>query len=286
MRDSYAFDFFSGMLTTMFSVRATFQAVRTERDLDSMSVPVKYRSLGDFHKYFKGESVAPVLTIFIGGNHEASNYLQVRTLPIDLHFLLHSLPTTPLRHSQELYYGGWVAPNIYFMGFSGCVMFGGLRICGLSGIYKTQDYRRGRHEMPPYDYSSCRSVYHVRELDCFKLAQLSRPVDIAMSHDWPTGIAKHGDTESLLRRKPFFRQEVEEGSLGSPPAEALLNHLKPKFWFSAHLHVKFAAAVHHDQSGTVTRFLALDKCLPRRNFLQLLRIERPPEEAGKPAVLW
>lgn len=36
--------------------------------------------------------MAPVLTIFIGGNHEASNYL------------------------QELPYGGWVAPNIYYMG--------------------------------------------------------------------------------------------------------------------------------------------------------------------------
>ena len=36
--------------------------------------------------------MAPVLTVFIGGNHEASNYL------------------------QELPYGGWAAPNIYYMG--------------------------------------------------------------------------------------------------------------------------------------------------------------------------
>ncbi|CAN0556655.1 unnamed protein product, partial [Ectocarpus sp. 8 AP-2014] len=32
---------------------------------------------GTFHKYYSGELVAPVLTIFIGGNHEASSYLQV-----------------------------------------------------------------------------------------------------------------------------------------------------------------------------------------------------------------
>jgi len=38
------------------------------------------------NRYYSGELVAPVLTIFIGGNHEASNYL------------------------QELPYGGWVAP--------------------------------------------------------------------------------------------------------------------------------------------------------------------------------
>ncbi len=90
-------------------------------DLLSMAVPQKYRTLGSFHKYFTGQMVAPVLTVFIGGNHEASNYL------------------------QELYYGGWVAPNIYFMGYSGSVRFGGLRIAGLSGIYKHHDYRRGRY---------------------------------------------------------------------------------------------------------------------------------------------
>jgi lariat debranching enzyme len=30
-----------------------------------------------FYKYYAGEAIAPMLTIFIGGNHEASNYLQV-----------------------------------------------------------------------------------------------------------------------------------------------------------------------------------------------------------------
>jgi len=31
-----------------------------------------------FHEYYSGKKVAPVLTIFVGGNHEASNHLQVR----------------------------------------------------------------------------------------------------------------------------------------------------------------------------------------------------------------
>jgi lariat debranching enzyme len=47
----------------------------------------------------------------VGGNHEASNHL------------------------WELYYGGWVAPNIYYLGGTGCIRFGGLRIAGLSGIF-------------------------------------------------------------------------------------------------------------------------------------------------------
>jgi len=70
-----------------------------------------------FHKYYSGQSTAPVLTLFIGGNHEASNHL------------------------HELYYGGWVAPKIYYMGCSGVVKFGGVRIAGLSGIYNGRNYR-------------------------------------------------------------------------------------------------------------------------------------------------
>lgn len=57
-------------------------------------------------RYYSGEKVAPILTLFIGGNHEASNYL------------------------QELPYGGWVAPNIYYLGRAGVVRFGNLRIGG------------------------------------------------------------------------------------------------------------------------------------------------------------
>ena len=53
-----------------------------------MSVPMKFREIEDFHEYYSGNRKAPYLTIFIGGNHEASN------------------------HMAELFYGSWAAPNI------------------------------------------------------------------------------------------------------------------------------------------------------------------------------
>jgi hypothetical protein len=98
--------------------------------------------------------------------------------------------------------------------------------------------------------------------------------------------------------------QIEEGSLGSPPGEQILHELQPSHWFSAHLHVKYAALVAHSHQqdnqqrqgqgrgqkrkspsrgpspppgfgqgrkgrDKFTKFLALDKCLPRRGFLQV-----------------
>ena len=74
-----------------------------------------------------------------------------------------------------------------------------------------------------------------------------------MSHDWPTTIPRFGNTQNLLRRKPFFRQEVETDTLGSPPLLQLMKKIQPEYWFSAHLHVKFAAIFKHGEPGQQTR---------------------------------
>lgn len=112
-----------------------FQAVRNQDDLRNLCAPEKYlyglhlfcsypierRHMNTFYKYYSGEKQAPVLTIFIGGNHEAYNHL------------------------RELPYGGWVAPNIYYMGSSGVLNYRGLRIAGYTGIYSQEHYNKGTH---------------------------------------------------------------------------------------------------------------------------------------------
>lgn len=215
-------------------------------------MPPKYREMKSFWKYYSGREVAPVPTIFIGGNHEASNYL------------------------WELYYGGWAAPNIYFLGFAGVVKFGNIRIGGLSGIYNARDYRLGHYERPPYNERSIRSVYHVREYDVHKLMEVTESIDVFLSHDWPVGITDCGNWQQLVRHKRHFEKEIKERSLGSRPAAELLEKLRPSYWFSAHLHCKFSALVQHGEGGPLTRFLALDKCLPGRKFLQIVEIESEP----------
>jgi len=39
-----------------------------------MKCPEKYLEIGTFHEYYSGVKKAPYLTIFVGGNHEASNH--------------------------------------------------------------------------------------------------------------------------------------------------------------------------------------------------------------------
>lgn len=188
-----------------------------------MSVPMKYREIGDFHEYYSGKRVAPYLTLFIGGNHEASNYL------------------------RELYYGGWVAPNIYFVGAANVLRFGPLRIAGLSGIWKGYDYRKPHFERLPYNSDDVKSIYHVREIDVRKLLQVRTQVDVGLSHDWPKDAEKFGDFNRLFRIKRGFRQDSESGRLGNIAAKKVLDRLRPRYWFSAHLHVRYSATIPHGE---------------------------------------
>jgi lariat debranching enzyme len=48
----------------------------------------------------------------------------------------------------------------------------------------------------------------VREYDVHKLMQIEEPLDVFISHDWPRGITDFGNSEQLLRHKPFFENEV------------------------------------------------------------------------------
>ncbi|KPA76201.1 hypothetical protein ABB37_07955 [Leptomonas pyrrhocoris] len=262
-----------------------FQAVRTAGDMDSMAVPDKFKVMGDFHKYWSAVT-APYLTIFVGGNHENSDLL-----------------------AQESY-GGFVAPNIYYLGHSGLVTVDNcLRVAGLSGIFKEQDY-----DLPypprPYaaNYGWKKGAYHVRRIEVAKLhtylraAQILRQskkessessdlplVDIFVSHDWPVGITAYGDEAQLLRFKPYFRDDIRRHALGNPHTMNLLREAKPVYWVAAHLHCFFEATVSHtfarssddakggaEASPAPTRFVALDKCAKGSGFLTFLDLPRRP----------
>lgn len=125
-----------------------------------------------------------------------------------------------------------------------------------------------------------------------------------LTHDWPLHIYKMpGARDYLLRKKPFFKEDIDNHKLGSPMYELLINKLKPVHWFSAHLHVRFQTNYIHqsitqsrsnDQKDSIkndankindkstiesnknfesTHFLALDKCLFRRPYLEVINVQ-------------
>ncbi|GME67076.1 unnamed protein product [[Candida] boidinii] len=218
---SMIYDSLKNQNVELLLICGDFQSIRNPADLKCMAVPEKYKKLGEFTEYYQGIKSAPILTIFIGGNHEASNYL------------------------LELSNGGYVAPNIYYLGKNGSIWYKGLKISGMSGIFNEHNFMKPSYETVPFNNSSIRSIYHYRKTDFLALFLMSehRHDSIIMTHDWPEGIYEYGNTAELLRRKPFFRKDIQTHTLGSVPAMVLLQKLKPKKWYSAHLHVKFTAKV-------------------------------------------
>jgi lariat debranching enzyme len=104
-----------------------------------------------------------------------------------------------------------------------------------------------------------------------------------MSHDWPLGIEQHGNVTDLIRKKPHFRAEIERNDLGSLPNRQILDTIRPKHWFSAHLHVKFQATVRHNvHTGDTTGISdPCTKSTPAAAVLVPSQIKSQPKPQGQ-----
>lgn len=167
------------MKTVLLIICGDFQAIRHTDDLKTIAIPFKYLNhTGDFYQYHNGQKKAPLLTLVIGGNHEASHYM------------------------RELNFGGWLCPNIYFLGaasvinlkLSGQLSKHGdktaeftrnLKVLGLSGIFKPYSFFQD-HPRLPFDENTKRDCYHTRQLEVMRALMMkdsSNKIDIAIGHD-------------------------------------------------------------------------------------------------------
>lgn len=110
--------------------------------------------MGSFHEYYNNpDKKAPYLTIFVGGNHEASNVLDAN------------------------YYGGWITENVFYIGRAGVINHRGLRIGGVSGIFNETVYYKGHFEN---NLKSSKSIYQVREFEIAKLSNVRAFINISL----------------------------------------------------------------------------------------------------------
>ena len=224
-----------------------FECLITENDLKYLSCPEKYKNMGDFHKYYNKINKVPVLTIFIGGNHEASNIL------------------------DNNFYGGYICENIFYLGRCGYINYKGINIVGISGIYNYFDYFKGHFEKDILQ--NIKSIFHVREFDIAKLSLINNnEIDIFISHDWPNNIINKNDINNIIKNKPLWKKDILNNRLGSFPNQFLLNLLKPKYYVCGHMHYYYKNTIFHN-NNSVTNFLALDKCLNNRKYYEVIEFD-------------
>jgi lariat debranching enzyme len=119
-----------------------------------------------------------------------------------------------------------------------------------------------------------------------------------LTYDWPSQIYEiPGSIDYLLKKKPSLKDEIKKNSLGSPMYKLLLKRLRPKYWFSSHLDLRFQTIYVHQETDNnlnnldrstfketneklddkkkpeITHFLALDKCMPKRKYLEILNVK-------------
>ena len=181
-----------------------FEPHRDEWDLATMAAPAKYRQLGDFPMFARGNARFPWPIWFIGGNHEPYGWL------------------------ETMLDGGQVARNCHFIGRANIVSVGELRVAGLSGIFKPELFVAPRPSLVRFNELSNKNWIGWNEGDIERLTQLGR-ADVLLLHEWPSAF------DAKQRHPP--------DETGRAWVELLLESLRPKMIFCGHLHARYRSAV-------------------------------------------
>ncbi|MCK6513993.1 metallophosphoesterase [Myxococcota bacterium] len=215
-----------------------FEPHRHEDDLASMAAPQKYRHVGDFPRFVRGEEAYPWPLYFIGGNHEPYAFL------------------------DETPDGAALIPGCHYLGRVGVTELEGLRVVGVSGIHHPE---RSRGPRPPG--STFRTVSN-KEFTYFTEDELERalalgPADVLMLHEWPAGLVTLDELSAATGRR-FFGEDV-----GNTPAQALVELLRPKLLLLGHMHVPLRRTLRWPDGGE-TQVIALSHVGAGRESVALI----------------
>ncbi len=174
-----------------------FEAIRDERDYAHYYAPERRHRPSDFPSYFDGTKRAPILTVFTGGNHE------------------------PWGHLGEHAEGGFLSPNVYYLGRAGSLVINGITIAGLTGLFSPKHYRS---ELPA---EPCDEWKYYREKDIARLEGINP--DVLLLHDWIRPYSAVAVEEEVGVPSSFKKNAVVS------PTFPLIQRTSPQFVFMGHL---------------------------------------------------
>ncbi|RYX81146.1 metallophosphoesterase [bacterium] len=181
-----------------------FEPHRDEDDLSTMAAPAKYRDLGDFPLFASGGASFPWPIWFIGGNHEPYGWLSTMEM------------------------GGEVAPNCSFIGRANIISVGGIRVAGLSGIFRPDLFGASRPAIEEFATRSNKEWIGWNEGDVGRLLTLGE-ADVLLMHEWAGEFSENQRHVPLVAAWPWVEMVVES--------------VRPKIVFCGHLHARWRSAV-------------------------------------------
>jgi lariat debranching enzyme len=190
-----------------------FEPHRHEADLVTMDAPTKYKKLGDFANFYRHQVYFPYPLYFIGGNHEPYGFLDC-------------FPQ-----------GKEIAPNFNYLGRVNQINLCGLKIVGVSGIYKSEFFMH-RPSITEIEHYANKKYIGFTEAE-IEQALDYRDVDILIMHEWATNILKAEDLAKLQQKYSSSRYD----QIGNEYAQLLIEALQPKLVLFGHMHFKYRATV-------------------------------------------
>ncbi len=187
-----------------------FEPHRNYADVMTMDAPSKYKKLGEFHHFYTKNYQFPYPIYFIGGNHEPYGFLD----------------RLPPKVTE-------IASNCYYLGRVGCLELAGLKIVGVSGIYKAKLF----DNRPPISQINSRSN---SDYIGFTYKEINQAIDyqktdILLLHEWANNIVAEKDQEILSQYLP--RRKYEE--IGNEYASYLIEILQPRLVLCGHMHFPY-----------------------------------------------